>query len=259
VRRAWLLIAPAVLLLASCGDTLSLDPVAKAATASSKQTSEHMELTAKVTTGGQTVSMTGEGDFRNDPNLGRMTMSVQSAGKTFTMREVLSGLTVYIASDLFKGQLPSGKSWMAIDLTKTGKALGLDVGGISSQSPVSTLDQLKANGDVTKVGTETIDGVETTHYTATIDPAKTAKLAKALHITVSYKPADVWIDANGLVRRMHLAYSQTAGTSTPASTNDTTISFSNYGTEVQVDLPSPADTFDATSVANSSLKNGGKS
>jgi hypothetical protein len=45
----------------------------------------------------------------------------------------------------------------------------------------------------------------------------------------------------------------------PASRNDMTISLSNYGENVQVDVPSPAETFDATNIAASSLKNGGTS
>jgi len=47
------LLAPLALLPAGCGG-VSLDAVAKAADTSARQTSEHMEMTAKVTEGYQT-------------------------------------------------------------------------------------------------------------------------------------------------------------------------------------------------------------
>ena len=258
MRALWLLV-PLALLAASCGDTVSLDPVAKAATESTKQTSEHMHMTAQVTTGGQQVTMTGDGDFKNDPALGQISVNVNSAGRASTMREIMDGSTMYLSSDLFRGQLPGGKTWMSVDLAKAQKALGVDFGSVSSQSPASTLSQLEATGRVTKVGDEALDGVATTHYTATIDPAKLAKITKALGVQVTYQAVDVWVDHQSLVRRMHLAYSQTAGSATPASSTDLTIDLSKYGEDVNVSVPSAADTFDATNAATANLKNGGTS
>src|SRR5207253_641290 len=71
-----------VLVGAGCGDTVSLDPVAQAADTTAHQTSEHMSLTATVTTGTQVITMVGDGDFRNDGNLGTLTARSTSGAMT---------------------------------------------------------------------------------------------------------------------------------------------------------------------------------
>jgi hypothetical protein len=249
VKAAFLLLAPLALVAASCGDTVSIDPVAKAADTSQKQMSEHMDLDASVTAGTQVIAMTGSGDFANAPTRGQFLMRVRANGRDASMQEVLDGTRVYISSPALMGQLPGAKKWMSVDVSKAGKALGIDVANYSSQSPQSVLDQLKTAGGVAKIGPETLDGVATTHYRATIDPAKVAKVFKKLQITPAYEPVDVWIDDQGLVRRMHMAYSA------KGSTTDMTASFSKYGEPVSVSVPAPDDTFDATGMAT----NGGSS
>jgi hypothetical protein len=249
VRWALLALAPLALLVASCGDTVSIDPVAKAADASTKQTSEHMQLDGTVTAGTQIIAMTGTGDFGNNPTRGQVLMRVRANGRDASMQEVLDGTRVYISAPALMGQLPGAKKWMSVDIEKAGKALGVDVANYSSQSPSSVLEQLKATGGVAKIGPEAIDGVATTHYRATIDQAKLRKILKKAQFTGTYEPVDVWIDDQGLVRRMHLAYTA------KGATTDMTASFSKYGEPVNVTVPAAADTFDATSMAT----NGGSS
>ena len=71
---------------------------------------------------------------------------------------------------------------------------------------------------MTKVGTETLDGVETTHYTATLDPAKIPNGARLQKLTgASYQPVDVWIDSDDHVRRLHMAYSMSGSRDVPVS------------------------------------------
>lgn len=236
--------------LTGCGG-VSLDAVAKAADTSASQTSEHLEMRATVSTNGQNVSMTGSGDFQNKPALGALTFDVN--GSSQTMHEVVSGTTVYLSSSMFGASLPAGKTWMSIDYAKTDKALGIQLPSVTSQSPADTLKTLEASGHVTKIGAETIDGIPTTHYVSTVDPDKLAKLTKALHTTVTYRPIDVWIDSAGLVRRMRMSFSA-AG-----SSSDMTFDLSNYGEAVNVAVPAAAETFDATAAATGALKNGGHS
>jgi hypothetical protein len=242
--------------LVGCGDTVSLDPVAKAAEVSSKQASEHMSITASTTVGGRVVSFSGEGDFQNRPELGSLTMSVP--GQATDVVVIQSGTKMYMTSDAFRGQLPDGKSWLAMDMEKIRKTLGVSSPSMSSQSPTDMLAALRAAGDqVTKVGPETIDGIATTHYTAVVDPARAAKVNSALGTaigeTVTYQPIDVWIDSEGLVQRMHIAYAMT-GSALPSSVNDMTMTFSSYGESVNVKVPPSWETYDATSAAASVFK-----
>ena len=214
-----------------------------------------MEMTAKVTEGYQSVSMTGSGDFTNNPSLGTLTMHVEGGTANATMRAVLRGTTIYMTSDLFAGRLPDGKSWLSIDLGRSAKALGVDIGALSSQAPATALAQLKAGGKVRQVGPESIGGVATTHYTATIDTSKTDQIQKVLHYAVTYAPVDVWIDGKGLVRRIHLVTVAAAHDAVPETVTDMTLSLSRYGKRVSVVVPSAAETFDTTELAQSFLKN----
>jgi LppX/LprAFG-like lipoprotein len=258
MRFLFLLAAPLALGAVSCGGTASLDPVAQAATNSTRQSSEHMTLTGRISAGGQHVTMTGDGDFSNDPSRGAMTMTVSMRAHSYTMRTIMDKKRVYLSSDLFKAVLPAGKTWLSLDLAKAASALGTGLGSAPTQSPASVLAQLKSSGRVAKIGTDTIDAVHTTHYRGVVDSKRISKIEKALHTTVSYEPFDVWIDGQGLVRRLTMSYSQSASATVPtASSIVTTISFSNYGENVATTVPSADETFDATNLATSAIGNGG--
>ena len=58
-----------------------------------------------------------------------------------------------------------------------GKAEGIL--GATGQSPADALALLRKVGSVTEVGTETIDGAQTTHYRATVDVAEALENAGA--------------------------------------------------------------------------------
>jgi len=259
VRTAVLLL-PLVAVLAACGgDTLALDPVAQAADVTTKAGSEHVEFVGLSTVQGRQIRMTGSGDFGNNPQLGRMTLRFDAGGKTGELTEITKGWRIYMTSPLFDSRLPSGKKWLSLDLQKAGRSAGLDFSSMTAQTPGQTLQQLKASGDVSKVGTETIDGVETTHYTATIDPAKIPNGARLQKLTgASYKPVDVWVDGDDHVKRLHIAYSMTgAAAAGVGSSNEMTMTFSDYGKHVDVSVPPDSETYDVTGETAKTLQNGG--
>jgi hypothetical protein len=210
-------------------------------------------LSARVTQGLQTISMAGSGDFSNHPNLGRLTMTV-TGPRRVTMQAVLTGTRIYLTSDLFHGQLPEGKTWLSLDFGKAGKALGIDMSAMGAQAPSSTLAQLRASGKVTTVGHATIGGVATTHYSAVVDLDRLAKVSNVLHVDVSYAPIDVWVDAKGLVRKLHMSYIQGAHDTLPETVTDMTMTLSRYGEDVSVRAPAAYETFDATDLAAGLLK-----
>ena len=253
------LVLVVVALTACGGDTLAVDPVARAADATTKAGSKHVEFLGVSRVQGQKIRITGSGDFRNDPQLGRMTVRFTTGATSGEVTEVMKGWRIYMTSPLLARQLPQGKTWVSLDLQKAGKAIGFDSSSLSAQTPGQTLEQLKASGDVTKVGTETLDGVETTHYTATLDPAKIPNGARLQKLTgASYQPVDVWIDSDNHVRRLHMAYSTSGSASAGAGmSNEMTMTFSDYGKNVGVTVPTDAETFDTTGEAAKSMQNGG--
>jgi hypothetical protein len=251
VRVLLPLLAAIALAASACGgDTVALDPVAKAADTTSHQTSEHVEITASGTgADGTRLSMNGSGDFQNDPQLGEMTISFASSRGAGTIREVLKDWRIYMTSSFFAGELPDGKTWMSLDLKKAGKSAGIDITSLSGQSPGQTLQQLKASGQVTHVGRAKIDGVATTHWRAIVDLSKVPNGDKIAKLSgVKYEPVDVWIARDGLVRRVHVAYSAPA-----AGSVEMTMDYSRYGEPVYVVVPDDSVTFDATGAAEKLL------
>jgi hypothetical protein len=143
--------------------------------------------------------------------------------------------------------MTGGKSWIKLDLGSLGLGAPGASGGLSDANPSGTLDLLRGAGDVQKVGTETLRGVETTHYRATIDPQQAVdKAPDALRGRVQQGlgaingpiPVDVWIDGDGQARK--IAMSVDAKTGKIA----TSIEYYDFGTDVSVQAPPASDTFD---------------
>jgi hypothetical protein len=244
---ALLALLPLAALGTACGSSSAAasDPVAKAATASANTKAEHMHIDSKVTANGSTVSVQGDGDFQNRPLLGSMAVTATVGVHDVSLSEIASGSKVYLTSPLFNGQIPGGKKWMSIDYGKVAKAVGVSIVGAASQSPSDALQELQASGKAKQVGEETLGGVHTTHWVATLDPKKLAQL----HTAATFEPVDVWIDDQGHVRKTHAVGTVAAHGTTPAVTTDTTVSLSDYGEAVHVTVPPASATYDATALA----------
>jgi hypothetical protein len=200
----------------ACGGSMALDPVAAAATKTSEK-GGRLVMTGDMPDG---VKLSADGTFDAAGNAD-LQMTVGTGADLIDMRFVLwneaGDIVMFMKSPVFSSDLPEGKTWARIDLTKAAKALGEDPAKIMQDwnpgsDPTQLLDMLgKASGGVEKVGTETVAGVETTHYHATIDLAKlvqekgaTQTEAEQLRKMIDAQeiPVDVWIDGDGYVRRI---------------------------------------------------------
>ena len=219
----YLALAPMALALAACGGggggALSLDPVASAAEKTAKQGSTKVTFTMV----GGGINGTGKGVFDNDGSSGRMTMDIAARGRSVHMDAITEGFVLYMKSPLFQSRpgFPKDKEWVEIDLEKAAKSVGIDLGSIQDVGPRRTLSFLRGStGKPKKVGKETIRGVVTTHYSATVDlqtaadkaSGSTAKsLRKLIELTGTKTiPVDVWIDGHDLVRKESYAQRFTA-------------------------------------------------
>jgi len=255
--------APLVLLvaaLAGCGGSgdskkssgPELTPVAfvkTSAAKTAKATSEHLSLKGSVTVNGQTVTLGGNGDFDNVKRTGNLHIDFNAGGLAGTIDEVIDGTVVYMKSPLFADAVPKGKTWIKIDLQKAGATKGIDFSTLGSQDPTQTLAQLQGMQNVTKVGDETIDGTDTVHYRGTLDLSKVPQAEKIKSLADGvFGPYDVWIGKDdGYVRRVR--FSLTTSGQKIALTSD----FSDFGKDVSIDVPSAADTYDATNKALTGL------
>lgn len=275
-----LLLLVAIPLLSGCGgsDTISADAIAKAADATVAKGGAKIAIQSQVDqTGTGPLTLSGDGAIDSKTRTGHLVLHVTDApslpaavDKAKLGQElVFDHFVFYLRSPSFAGALKSGKRWIKLDLAKAGKAAGIDFSLLSQarQDPSQSLRLLKAvSGDVKKVGDEDVRGVNTTHYKATVDLAKypgtlPAKDRAAAQLTVdnlvkrlgsTKSPVEVWIGKDHLVRR----YVQTlklklAGR---ASSIKQRIEFYDYGTKVDVVVPSADEVQDLTGIAASGLR-----
>jgi hypothetical protein len=248
------------LLVAACGSkhktaTTTTTP-AKAAPAVQQAVSktisaggEHATISATVKASGQTVGVSGSGDFSSQTHRGKLTIQLALGGIQTTADEVLDGTTVYLTSPLFQTVLPAGKKWLKLDLQSAGKTFGVDASALTSQDPTAALEQLKALKDVREVGTSSLTGTTLTHYRGTIDVSKLpAATQTALTASgASFGAVDVWVGGDGYVHKVRVVNNAKTNGGTASTTLATTLS--DFGKKVDVSVPSDAETVDASKLA----------
>jgi hypothetical protein len=235
------------------------NPVAEAAQATMDSSGVRMNFTMSMQ-GPVQITMQGSGAMNGETK--RVSLHMQANGGAaggFQMDEVVDGdLNVYMHSPVFSS-VAGGKSWLLIKGSAWGDLPGSDAlaGAGMSFGPKQQLDALESVSDgVSVVGHEPVNGVSTTHYSASIDIGKvTGQLPDKLREVVgdamdglSAMPVDVWVDDQGLLRR-----EQSTFTLGPLGSMSMTIDFSDYGTHPQIDLPAESDVYDVTSLIQDQL------
>jgi len=219
--------------------------------------SSKVDVTLSMSVSGHDLGGTGTGAFDYVKRDGSLSITIDPVG---TLHEVMTPDGIYM-------QLPEsersameaqtgGKSWIEISFSSISKQAGVDLSSLMQQSggqdPASSLRMLGEAGDFHLVGTESVRGVETTHYAGTVDIAsvlrsKSTDSAATDRLLQQYSstdvPVDMWLDADGVARRM----SQTLPLKTPG-TMKMTIEFYAFGTPVTVTVPPASDVFDAASL-----------
>jgi hypothetical protein len=159
--------------------------------------------------------------------------------------------------------LPGGPHWVSVDAGKLGDTSG-SVPGLGQSDPRQFLASLETISDnVKQVGSEVVRGVETTHYHATLDLAKSLDTASvppelrdaekqflgAIGTGAPAMPVDVFIDGDGYVRRISLGLDlgsfagllgggRSGGTG-PAFSMTVSLDLFDFGTPVSVQAPPP--------------------
>jgi hypothetical protein len=256
-------LAAAAALTACGGDAFSPEDVAQAAIATSEANSMRMSIRMQVTLPGsdQGSEITGEGAFDNVAQRGVVTMDLGSlpgaAGQSLgTTTTVVDGTQIYMKMPLLQQAAPHLKQWIKVDLQETAKDQGIDLTSLiqlgRGGDPSDALAYLRAAGEVEEVGTEEVRGVETTHYATVTDLEKVPELAleesrervkqsvdQLIKLTgKSTQPMDVWVDGEGLVRRLSIEQTVEQGPETSKTT--TTIELYDFNSEVSIEVP-PAD------------------
>lgn len=185
---------------------------------------------------------------------GSMADAMRAAGSTSMEARYLPDAYYAKMGEKFAAQA-GGKHWIKYvydDLAKLGGSSGAYLKDqMQNSTPNQSVKLLLASGDVKKVGTESVRGQQTTHYSGTVNVAdlatknsnltasQLAGLKKQLTSAgVSTERVDIWINAQDLlVKKVEKGemssgeYSQTAY-------------YSDYGVKVEATVPPASDTED---------------
>ncbi|HEV2347639.1 MAG TPA: LppX_LprAFG lipoprotein [Actinocrinis sp.] len=230
------------------GAALNISPAAFIKSALTK-TSDYKTVHVTGTISGGTLNATMDAHEQFSPSIA-MSMTLSSSALNVT--EILVGDTIYMKIPQLSGEL-GGKTWVKIDLSamgSLGSAFESMTNSAKSMDPTQQLQLLLASGDLRKVGTETVDGVQAVHYAGTVDAATFVNSAAATaNLTpdqisqlksllkaggVTTESVDLWAASDGLPVREKVA----TNTSMGAVTVD--LHMSDWGKPVSVSAP-PAD------------------
>jgi len=248
-------------LTAGCGGsgTLALDPVASAAGRTLDKQTGRFETRFDV----GPIELTATGTFSEPDHAIELKTNTHVGGDAGPLELRMLYPVVYVHVGAGVGRptfLPAGKSWAKLDLRRPLDKLGaslpqLGMGG--AQSPVDGLTWLRGSKHAKKLGTETIDGVPTTHYRVTVDVQdalakatpnqrealnRLLRFARKQGVDPASTTSDVWIGDDGLVRR---------STQSLGRLGSMTTTFSDFGTPVHIEAPPPDETVDVSGLLQS--------
>lgn len=262
--------------LAGCGggrQAVALDPVAAAATKTHAAGAARIRYTLAITAPhlpGGTVRIDGNGVIDGTSGLVNFDLGSAFRAAGVPARSSVTEITlkqggdyvVYLKIGALASQIPGGKPWLELDLSKLGTSAGIDLNQLMSGSqlqPTDVLSMLETEGaSVRKVGPEKIDGTPTTHYRVTVDLAKalearglTSPMLAGIAAEIPNIPEDVWIGSDGLLRRIKLSYGlQHQGRSMQM---EMSLDIYDYGVDVTIAAPPSNEVFDATQLAQQRL------
>ncbi|MFD0902239.1 LppX_LprAFG lipoprotein [Actinomadura sediminis] len=254
----------AVLLLSGCGGDGSGGTAAnvnlsanEALLASSKETSkaDTFQADLTVTTEGDGAGkIRANGRFQLRPTL-KFSAELDEASRGGSAIPGLQGRAIY-TGDVLYAKVPQlarfvadGKPWVKIDVNQVAQQSGFDVRRLIDQvrkvNPAEQTKMLTGSEDVRRVGTEEVNGVQTTHYagTVTVQDALSRLDAQTREEVRQYMPADadatiefdLWTDGENLPRKLETNVKGDRG-----HAGEVTVVYSEYGEPVSVNPP-PAD------------------
>ena len=163
---------------------------------------------------------------------------------------LFTGNVLYAKVPQLAQAVSGGKPWLKVDVNQAAQRTGFDIQSLIDQvqkvDPAEQTKMFTGSKDVRRVGTEEIDGVQTTHYTGTVtvQDALNRLDEQAREKVRTWLPADeanskinfdLWTDGENLPRKLVSKMSGQQG-----ETGTVTVLYSDYGESFTVNPP-PSD------------------
>ncbi|HEY2505547.1 MAG TPA: hypothetical protein VGI58_03450 [Streptosporangiaceae bacterium] len=198
---------------------------AKTAAASGARVSGHATLAGATGAGSAAALHVSDSGVVSFPRRAAAMTVIVRGGPVLHVR--LIGASVY--------ERESGQSrWSRVSQASQARSVATTM--LTPGDPATVMDYLRFPAtSVTRVGTQTVGGVPTTEYTATLHPSiETSKLGMPLH---------VWIDRQGRVRQVTIAVltqvtaSPGAAATRSVDSMNLTVDFSDFGIRPVISAP----------------------
>ncbi|QDQ13151.1 hypothetical protein [Streptomyces spectabilis] len=252
------------------GGGLGVSPIAALRTIEKSTDKADSAKVESQTTMGSVMSMKASGALGWEDGLtGNMTITYTGGQLAETMRQTGStSMEARYLPDAYYAKMgeqfaaqADGKHWVKYaydDLERIGGGSGAYMkDAMQNSTPHQSVKMLLASGDVKKVGEEKVRGVNTTHYSGTVEVAALAEKSSGLSESqladmkrqleqsgVTTETVDIWVnDENLLVKKVEKGQMKTGELSATAY-------YSDYGTEVSAEEPPASDTADFKDLMN---------
>ena len=226
------------------------NPVVTAVKRTATAKSATFQMSVATVVAGRKSTMTGAGALRG--NDAKLTVRTRAAGTDVRIDAILlqegGRHVMYMRSPAFQSQLPAGKSWLRLDLTKQAGNLGVDFSSlVSSSQSLAPLE--KGLVSTTRVGRDVVAGRSTTHYRALVDIQRAARavpaygkqvaaIERATGVRLGRTSYDVWVAKDGRIRRMR--YSSPTAVGGVRGKSISTLTFLAFDAPVSITAPPPA-------------------
>lgn len=277
-NRGTAALALVLLLSAGCGSkskvngTLgAIQLISNAAKTTTSARTSRVSMDAQIESGdgAQTTSvhLVGTGGVDFQAHQGSMDMTLSKGAEQLAIQMVFDGTVVYEKLPPQSSGLPAGKPWIKLDLEALSKQSGVDVAQLEQSTPTDPSQSLQyllgVSKDVHVVGQDSVRGTSTTHYRVSIDLNALADKGSVSKDAIrrlsqlqggAQIPADVWIDAQGRVRRMRLSLNLpgSASSTVAGGTMTETIEYYDFGVPVNVTLPPASEVTDLSDLIKAS-------
>ncbi len=232
------------------------NPIVAAAKRSASARSSTFAVTSTTALAGKvSTTVTGSGTQRGEA--ARISVTTRAAGKTVAFDAVLlnerGAFVMYMRSPVLQAQLPPGRTWWRLDLSKGAATLGIDFSSLMNVS--QNLTPLEHGIVATKrLGNETVAGRPTSHYRAVLDVRRAARavpaygkqvaaLEQATGIHLTRSPYHVWIGRDGRIRRIRVTTPTVIGGT--RATMVQTMTFLSYDAPARIAAPPAGQVFSA--------------
>jgi hypothetical protein len=288
MRKLMASLVLATLVLAGCADSPSsgsapsgdaLPALLAAMHKTAAAGSSRMAIDLSFTSPEQSLHVTGDVAYVLDPDdptslRERVLLDIPSIGMMpggEVEMIVGEGPVVYVRAPMLAAYIPAKTPWIKLDPSALPKQAG-GVGAAAAINPAAILAAIKDAVSVDEVGPDTVDGADATHYRATIDLVKLlpsiaeispdqptdAEMQEAkdqlAKLGLETLPIELWVDGDGYLKQIQFSLDlSTIAPDRPGSSFSLTLTLSEIGEDISIDVPPASQVTDLTDLLGSAF------